>query len=341
MAAFGSSLTGQRLRHWWRSRAHNFGLPFGPRVLPAPSDTLHLPRQRIYLMPTQAGCGFALLTVVLLVGAHNDSLWLGHTLAYLSLACLLVDLIATYRNLAGLVLHQRRPAPVFAGQAQQLTVEATNPGTRARYALRLHLSGHAKLGNSFDVGPQTKASVTLALATSTRGWLPAPRLTLSSTFPLGLFRAWAHWQPASGALVYPRPDPAAPLPPLAPDSDQARRASAGELAGIRAYQAGDSAHQMAWRQMARLDPHFGGPLLSKELNSAPQATIALDLDQLPAQLDLERRLSHLTHWVLQAEQRALPYALKLGSTFRPAALGAPHQAACLRALALYQRESAR
>jgi hypothetical protein len=39
--------------------------------------------------------------------------------------------------------------------------------------------------------------------------------------------------------------------------------------------------------------------------------------------------------VLDAEQRALPYGLRIGPhDFAPAA-GAAHQAACLRALALY------
>jgi hypothetical protein len=53
------------------------------------------------------------------------------------------------------------------------------------------------------------------------------------------------------------------------------------------------------------------------------------------QLDLELRLSRMTRWVLDAEQRALPYAFRIGRHDFPAASGAAHQAACLRALALY------
>lgn len=339
MAAFGSRVTGQRLRHYLRSVEHLLRL--GKRTHPAPEDTLQVTRQRIYLMPTQAGIGFALLTVVLLVGSRNDSLWLGHALAYLTLTCLLVDLVATYRNLAGLELHHRRPEPVFAGQALRLVVDANNRSARARYALHLQLRAPSELGSTFDVAPGATTRVTLALATSNRGWLAAAPLILSSTFPLGLFRAWVHWLPATGALVYPRPDPAPPLPPLVASTEQAvLRAGDGELAGIRNYHPGDSAHQMAWRQMARLDPRLGGPLLSKELARTPQASVALDFDRLPAQLDLERKLSRLTHWVLQAEQRALPYAFRLGPTLRPPALGPAHRNACLRALALYQREPA-
>ena len=43
----------------------------------------------------------------------------------------------------------------------------------------------------------------------------------------------------------------------------------------------------------------------------------------------------MARWVLDAEQRALPYAFRLGALRYDAALGAAHQAACLRALALH------
>jgi hypothetical protein len=39
--------------------------------------------------------------------------------------------------------------------------------------------------------------------------------------------------------------------------------------------------------------------------------------------------------VLEAEQRALPYAFRAGPVRYDAGLGTAHQAACLRALALY------
>jgi hypothetical protein len=43
----------------------------------------------------------------------------------------------------------------------------------------------------------------------------------------------------------------------------------------------------------------------------------------------------MTRWVLEAGQRALPYAFRLGRTHFDTGLGTAHEAACLRALALY------
>ncbi|HTN66518.1 MAG TPA: hypothetical protein VL051_10085 [Burkholderiaceae bacterium] len=60
---------------------------------------------------------------------------------------------------------------------------------------------------------------------------------------------------------------------------------------------------------------------------------------MPPTLELERKLSRLTRWVLEADARQLAYAFRLGSLALPAASGAAQREACLRALALY-REAA-
>jgi uncharacterized protein (DUF58 family) len=56
-------------------------------------------------------------------------------------------------------------------------------------------------------------------------------------------------------------------------------------------------------------------------------------------MDLELRLSRMARWVLEAEQRALPYGFRLGHHDLPPALGDAHRTACLRALALYGQEA--
>jgi uncharacterized protein (DUF58 family) len=70
------------------------------------------------------------------------------------------------------------------------------------------------------------------------------------------------------------------------------------------------------------------------------AELGLDFSQLPPQLDLELRLSRMAAWVLEAERRALPYSFRIGQHDYPPANGDAHQAACLRALALYGQEVA-
>jgi hypothetical protein len=90
-----------------------------------------------------------------------------------------------------------------------------------------------------------------------------------------------------------------------------------------------------------MDALQGGPLVAKHFEGGGASELALDFALLPANLDLETRLSRMTCWVLEAEARGLPYAFRLGSVNLAPALGPAHQAACLQELALYGVPEAR
>ena len=298
-----------------------------------------LSQRRVFILPTRAGIGFAVLLLVLLIGSINYSLGLGFALTFLALSCALVDMFFTYRNLAHLALQQGRVPAVFAGQEAQFELHVANRTALARYGVWIDFSDASNKGeprHAADIAAHGSASVLLGVPTSTRGWLQPARVVLSTRFPLGLFRAWSTWRPAARALVYPRPEEGAPPLPVSGNAVGSGRAGGNDdFAGVRSYQAGDSPRQLAWRQIARLDPALGGQLVTKHFEGGVGDELLLDFAQLPAQLDLELRLSRMTRWVLDAEQRALPYAFRLGAIRYDAGNGAAHQAACLRALALY------
>lgn len=307
-----------------------------PRAGKLDAGEVVLRQRRVFILPTRAGLGFGMLLAVLLIGSINYALGLGFGLTFLALSCALVDMVATYRNLAHLALQQGRAAPVFAGQEAQFELQVFNRTRRARYAIRADFADVAEPRHLADILPGAHAVLTLAAPTLQRGWLAPARVALSTRFPLGLFNAWSYWRPATRTLVYPRPEDGAPPLPLGGGSGSSLRAAGhDDFAGVRNYQAGDSPRQLAWRQIARLDPSIGGALVSKHFEGGGGDELVLDFDALPATLDLELRLSRLTRWVLDAEGRALPYAFRLGALRLDAAVGAAHQAACLRALALY------
>ena len=305
------------------------------------AGALELGQRRIYILPTGPGLGFGALILVLLIGSINYNLGLGYALTFMALSCALVDMVLTWRNLAHLVLMPGRTPAVFAGQEAQFELQLANPGPRTRYAIRIDMAGTGEPRHVVDVPAASNATVRIALPTEERGWLPAPRLALSTRFPLGLFRAWAWWHPDVRALVYPFPEEGAPPLPQASGgrSDGSGHAGSDDFAGVRAYQPGDPLRRLAWRQIARLDPSEGGQLATKHFEGGARDELVLDLAALPPREDLELRLSRMTRWVLEAEGRALPYAFRLGPDHFDASLGAAHQAACLRALALYGKGS--
>ncbi|WP_312516274.1 DUF58 domain-containing protein [Massilia sp.] len=312
-----------------------------PRAGKFDAAEIEIKSRRVFILPTRAGLGFAALLLVLLIGSVNYSLGLGFGLTFLAVSCALVDMVATYRNLAHLRLQQGRVAPVFAGQEAQFELLLTNRTRLARYAVWADFSNVAEPRHVADIAPGAQATMTLSLPTVERGWLAPARVKLFTRFPLGLFQAWSYWRPAARALVYPRPEDGAPPLPLAGGAgNNPRPGGNDDFAGVRSYQAGDSPRQMAWRQIARLDPEIGGQLMTKHFEGTGGDQLVLDFDAVPAWLDVELRLARMTRWVLDAEAQALPYAFRLGAVRYDAANGAAHQAACLRALALYGRVEA-
>jgi uncharacterized protein (DUF58 family) len=321
------------LPSWVRKKADAWAM----RALAGDAGEVLLTQRRVYIVPTGPGIGFMVLLLVLLIGSINYSLGLGFALTFMAGACALVDMVFTYRNLAHLRLRPGRAQDVFAGEEAQFELHLVNRTGYDRYAIAVQFAGSSAAPHFADVAAGSGASVTLAMPTERRGWLAAPRVRLTTRFPLGLFRAWSYWQPDLKALAYPFPEPSAPPLPMSAVAQGAGAGSVGDddFAGVRSYQPGDPLRHLAWRQIARLDPEFGGQLATKHFEGGAAEQLVLDFGALPPQLDLELRLSRMTRWVLDAEQRALPYAFRLGATGFDTAVGAAHQAACLRALALY------
>jgi uncharacterized protein (DUF58 family) len=296
-----------------------------------------LNQRRVYILPTRAGLAFCALLLVLLIGSINYNLGLGFGLTFVAGACAIVDMVQTTRNLAGLVLSPGRAPDVHAGEDAPFELRVENPTRLARYAVWIDFEHVPELRQAIDVPAGGSTALVLRTATRTRGWMRPPRVRLTTHFPLGLFRAWSWWQPDSRALVYPFPEQdAPPLPMLGrPSPDGAGSTGSDDFAGVRSYQPGDPLRHLAWRQIARLDPELGGQLVTKHFEGGTVDELVLDFDTLPAHLDVELRLARMARWVLEAEQRALPYGFILGRIRYPVALGTAHQAACLRALALY------
>jgi uncharacterized protein (DUF58 family) len=307
------------------------------RAIRADGDEVFLSQRRVYIVPTGAGAGFAALLVVLLIGSTNYSLGLGFALTFTAAACALVDMIFTWRNLAHLRLRPGRAQDVFAGEEAQFELHLVNRTKRDRYAIAIEFAGSSAAPHMADVAGGSSTSVTLAMPAEHRGWMRAPRVRLTTRFPLGLFRAWSYWKPDMAVLVYPSPEPVAPPLPMSGTGSGTGSGRAGDddFAGVRSYQPGDRLRHLAWRQIARLDPELGGQLCTKHFEGGSAEELVLDFGALPPHLDLELRLSRMTRWVLEAEQRALPYAFRIGAQGYDTALGAAHQAACLRALALF------
>ena len=301
----------------------------GPR-----SGDYTLDRRRIYFLPSRAGLLFAGAMATMLLATINYSLALGYVLTFVLVSVGLVSMLHTYRNLSGLVLRPGRGDPVHAGQLAELSMTLVNRSRQPRYALQVAVPGNQE-SLIHDVGGSAEKIVTVALQTRQRGWMPAPRFTLSTTFPLGLWRAWTYWQPASRILVHPWPEsPPAPLPAsdLADGEMQDRSRGDDDFSAIRPYREGDSLRRLAWKVMARSS---SDEPLTKSFEGGSGGELVLDWRSLPPSLDVESRLSRLTRWVMQAEAGGQRFGLILPGREIDADSGPAHRATCLEALATF------
>lgn len=325
------------VRRGWRS-----GLPSGWLFKPSAPEPgeIVLTQRRVFILPSKAGLGLAVLLVAMFIGSINYNLSLGFGLTFLIAACAVIDMHLTFRNLATLHLTAGQALPIFAGENAHFDLQVSEHRGYDRFAIWIGFVGSSPALplQAIDVAATATTAVKLGLPSVARGWFAAPRIRLSTCFPLGLLRAWSIWYPDTQVLVYPRPETDAPPLPIADrlQTDGYGLTGTDDFAGIRVYRPGDTPRQLAWRHIARTDVDAGAALISKHFESSSMSDLVLDFNHLPTSLAVELRLSRMTHWILEAESRGLPYGFKLGATRLDPGFGPEHRQVCLRALALYE-----
>lgn len=313
-----------------RSRLANARQQFIRRRSPATRVPLAISRRRLYILPTGSGGLFALLLVIMLLGATNYSNSLAFALTFWLASVALVSMHHAHRNLLGLSIRTVEAEPVFAGQAARFTLTLAHDAGRQRRAVRVS-SDKTQRAEAVDVSANVPVQVAVSIAAPVRGVMACPRLRIESLYPIGLFRSWSWLTPRAEVLVYPAPAGRERLPEPA-GSDDAREAlrqrGREDFIGQRSYIRGDSPRDIDWKASARSDA-----LLVREYEQPQSNQLWLDYERLGT-LDHEARLCQLVLWVMRAERAGQAYGLALADTRLPPAIGSAHYRACLRALAL-------
>lgn len=290
-------------------------------------------RRRVYILPTRYGYGFGLLLVVMLLGSMNYSNSMAFALTFLLAGLGLVAMHHTHANLVEIQVRTGRIQPTFAGDAARFVLELENPAPAARYALQAGWSDQVPLTGT-DVPAGQGGTLTLNLPAPRRGWLPAPRFSVLTEFPLGLFHAWTWIELDMACLVYPKPARRGEGPPATSGGTGPRagmRHGQEEFAGLRSYQRGDAMRSIHWKSLPKLQT----PQV-KQFAETLEKELWLDWESLPPGWDAERRLSQLARWVLDAEAAGRSYGLRLPQFAQAPGNGELHRHECLKALALYE-----
>jgi len=296
---------------------------------PEPGPIL-LTQNRVYILPTRHGVFFGLQLLVMLVAAVNYNNSLAYALTFLLSSLCLVAILHTYRNLLHVQVDVAHIPPVFCGDNLSAPVRLDNTRKGTRYAVGLQFPPQDP--SRVDLPGDQCFHAGMSLPTQQRGRHRLGRLTLHTTYPLGLFRAWGHAQFDRHYLVYPRPDDYHPLP-VTPsyhlNLSGDRGVGSDDFATLRHYHPGDPLRHVHWKIVAR-----GQGLHIKQFGGDRAEELWLNWDDLPT-LDTEARLSRLTRWVMDADTAQFSYGLKLPGSQIPLGHGPAHRHRCLKALALF------
>lgn len=308
---------GHLLRQWMDRRAVR-----GARVA--------LVYRAIFILPTRTGLLFAAVVIAVWLGAVNYNNNMAFLLCFLLAGFALTSMVHTFRNLLGLRFTAGNAEPVFAGDTAVFPVHVENPSARGRTGVAV---GPTPADSGImNVPAAGGTTCTVDVPAGPRGILSLPVLVVATAFPGGLFRAWARIRPEAECLVRPTPEPApVPEPPGAPSPGSSSSSQPGEddFGGLRPYQPGDPLRRVAWHTLAR-----GDGLQTKQFTGETPDRIWLD-DEALLDLPLERRLSRLCRWILDAENAGHAYGLRLRGRAIPPGNGPGHAARCLNALARF------
>jgi uncharacterized protein (DUF58 family) len=317
------TLFSQKTRH--RFSLARFLKGEGPETGP-----IHLVQRRVYILPTKRGIFFAVAELVMLIGALNYNNSLGFILVFLLASLGIVAILHTYKNLLHLKINVGNIAPVFCGDVVHVPVILDNSHHPDRFSIRLDFPGGQTLFT--DISSNNWIRVEPTLQSSSRGRHQLDRFTISTIFPLGLFKAWSYAQFNVQYLVYPTPDKQHELPReslyhfnLIGD----RGNGCDDFAGLRNYKQGDSLLHVHWKTFARQQG-----MHTKQFGGDRAEEIWLDWETL-ADMETEARLSRLTRWVLDADAKQYNYGLSLPNHHIALGHGPDHRHRCLEALALY------
>ncbi len=307
--------------------------------------TYGLPRrQRVYIFLTRYGLIFSVNLMVMLVGAVNYTNSLAYALTFLLGSLFLVGMLHTYSNLRGLIISAAPADPVFAGQQASFPLLFDNRPGKFRTAIDLQIQTRIRTrfrrkttylnSSTVDIAAQSMRSSSLMLDAVRRGYLVPGRIKISSTWPLGLFRAWSYMQIDQRCIVYPQPLGTSTLPAMTEieEEEQSGKGTGTEdFIGFRQYQSGDSMRAVDWKAYAR-----ERGLISKRFSGKGTKKVLVDWQHTSHIDDIELRLSQLCQWIIAAENQQVQYALALpDSSDIHFACGDRHKHNCLQALAVY------
>lgn len=252
----------------------------------------------------------------------------GNNLLYLLLGAML-GLITlsgwlSERNLRSWSVRRITPRATTAGRAVRISYEARNEkATQPSFAVRIYERGLSEHAFVPHAEPQQSVTALSENIFPHRGVYPLHAVTLSTSFPFGLFHKERDLDLPGELIIWPRADLPVTLPstpgglsrPRAETATVGAPGSRGEFRDLREYRVGDDPRDIHWKSTART----GNPVVRQYDQDASEALwICLDLSADPGEAS-EATVEAAASLAARAYHEGRPFGLAAGADLlRPA-----------------------
>ncbi|MNK01127.1 hypothetical protein D3C87_189210 [compost metagenome] len=268
----------------------------------------------------------AFVLFVMAIGYANNLIYI---FVFFLISVAFTGMVMTNKNVAAAKVASLRTENIFAQEPGRILVSLENTVAAPLWSLEIFVEkDKVQFLDSIDVGT---LDTTVRWTPLERGWITPPRVTLRSTHPFGLLRAWKHEKPTKPSLVFPLRKGVRVLPVEAFGSE--RPDQAGLFREHRLYQNSDSPLRVDWRASARRQE-----MLVKSFEDTENKFLHFTWEQTEDLEDFEDRVSQLCLWIDEAEKAGFTYSLALGDYQSPVDHGYAQWHICLEKLALLTRE---
>jgi len=293
-------------------------------------------KSRFTYRPTTSGGILILVLFAMLLASMNYSNNMGYILCFLLVSLMLVSYLLTRSNIKGLEAINLQVQAAFAGEMISCSFDLNNRSSRNLTGI--YCSGfngicHGDFSGPINIPAGSCVTVKIILSAPQRGIFRLKRLTLFSIYPLGLFQARGELETDLIYLVYPKPEGTRQWPESETYEEESGEGfysrGGDDFIGVRPYRPGESMHHIDWKAVAR-----GRPLNIKEFTGGGSDQLWFSFSQLQG-LDIEKRLSQLTRWILEADQEGREFGLGMPQRTLPLDCSPGHTVKCLETLATY------
>ena len=294
----------------------------------------HVRHQSLFIMPTKFGALYLLATLIIFIlgtNYQNNPILL---LSYFLFFMFMWSLHACFINLNNTQFEISSVTNGFAGEYIHLNASfSKDQQTLWPHQLTFwHESTqlHCEILEA-DSSRTEGTSFQVTLPAVRRGYHELPMLKVKTEYPFGLIKAWSFLHFDESYWVYPKPKPTAwqfsditiqandidvnDLDLLDGDEQLAKNNEGEErqFDGLKSYSPGAPMSQVAWKQFAK---QVGDDLLLKDFVEEHKRPIALTLQSIQSD-GLEKKLSGLTHAILQLKNDQHPFVLTLSGYKQP------------------------